>query len=157
MKTMLAYSIAFVSVVITSLFGSFFTKKSVKSNWYQCIKPSFTPPSFIFPIVWTILYILIGIAFAKELENTNNKDNKITLYLLGINLMLNILWCYLYFAKKRLVLSAIVLLCILGTAMSIVIYTNYDTTKYLLAPYIMWLCFALILNTFSIIKQKKCS
>ena len=45
-----AYGIGFVSVIITSLLGSYFTKDSVKTNWYKSKRTKITPPSYIFPI-----------------------------------------------------------------------------------------------------------
>ena len=152
MKTSIAYIIAFISVIFTSATGSFFTKKTVKTQWYDCIKPSITPPSFVFPIVWTLLYILLGFAFAKELQT----NQTLIIILFSINLVLNIIWCYFYFGSKSLVLALISIFGIIGTAISIVILTPNKTTKYLLIPYIMWISFATILNTLSVIKQKKC-
>ena len=111
MRTSFAYLIAFTCVIATSLLGSVFTNKTVNSKWYSCIKPTITPPSFIFPIVWTILYILIGIAFAKELQDAN--ANKTTIILFTVNLLLNIVWCYFYFGQKKLSMALILLLAII--------------------------------------------
>ncbi|MBU0585942.1 tryptophan-rich sensory protein, partial [Candidatus Micrarchaeota archaeon] len=54
--------IAFVCILavgITAYFGSLFTAPSIASGWYEIIKPDIAPPNFVFPIVWTVLYLMI--------------------------------------------------------------------------------------------------
>lgn len=151
MQKIFAYLIAFILVVATSLSGGYFTSKSVKSDWYKCISPKITPPSIVFPIVWTILYILLIIAFGRALIINNN-----TLVLLFvINLLFNVIWCYVYFGLKNPLAAIPPLLVILITASYIAIlsYTIDKTIMYLIIPYIIWLLFALLLNSLSL---KKC-
>ena len=137
-KETIAYILAFISVILTSFIGSFYSSKSVKSKWYTCIKPSITPPNYVFPIVWTLLYIMIGICFAREIIN-QNKTN-ITLFV--VNLVLNILWCYLYFDKKNILYSFITVIMITLTSLIIIIRTRDSLVRYLLIPYLLWTSFA---------------
>lgn len=142
MKTYLAYIMAFMAVIITSVLGSYYTQQSVNSEWYNKIKSSLTPPSFVFPIVWTILYIIIGIILAQAILNKNN----ILVILFLINLLLNILWCYIFFSKRNIKLAFIVILLILITAIILYLISKNN----ILILYILWLIFASILNYQSI-------
>lgn len=140
-----------LSVVITSLLASYFTNKSVKSEWYKCISPNITPPSYVFPIVWSILYILLAISFSIAIKN----NDKNAIYLFSTNLMLNILWCYFYFYKKNIKLAfAIILLLIINTLT--IIIAMKSKIKFVLILYFKWLCFAALLNYKSIEKIEKC-
>jgi translocator protein len=149
MNTILAYIISFTAVILTSFIGQLFTSKNVKSPWYLCIKTNITPPGYVFPIVWTILYILIALAFAKALIT----GETMIIVLFTINLVLNISWCYAFFYIKNPSLALIQILFVLLTAWAIVIITHNKMIRFLLIPYIAWLSFATILNVLSIGKS----
>ena len=144
-----AILISIAAVLATSLGGQFFTNRSVKSPWYDCIKPRITPPAIVFPIVWTTLYILIAIAFARILL----RNDRITIAIFAFNLILNVLWCYLYFAIKKPIAAVPVILAILGTTLLIQWRSRSDRIVVgLLAPYALWISFASLLNILSAIK-----
>lgn len=145
-KPMYAYLISSVAVIFTSLCGSYFTSKSVKSDWYDSMRPSITPPAFVFPIVWTILYILIAIAFGRVIS----ANNWICILLFAINLMLNISWCYLYFYKKSPSIALVHIIFILLTILNIMYVANDKIVVYLMIPYLAWVSFATLLNFLSI-------
>ena len=140
-----------LSVVFTSLLASYFTNKNVKSEWYKCISPDITPPSYIFPIVWSILYVLIAISFSIAIKN----DDKNAIYLFSTNLILNILWCYFYFYKKNIKLAFAIILILIINTLSIIIVTK-SKVKFVLILYFKWLCFAAFLNYKSIEKIEEC-
>ena len=150
MQKVLAYIIAFILVAATSLSGQYFTSQSAKSDWYKRIVPKITPPSIVFPIVWTILYILIIIALGRALVKNNNT----LVILFVINLLFNVIWCYVYFGLKNPMAARPPLIVILITAIYIAMlaYTTERTISYLLLPYIMWVSFALLLNCLSLQK-----
>jgi tryptophan-rich sensory protein len=149
MNTILAYIISFSAVILTSFIGQLFTSKNVKSPWYLCIKTNITPPGYVFPIVWTILYILIALAFATALIT----GETMIIVLFTINLVLNISWCYAFFYIKNPNLALIQILFVLLTACAIIIITHNKMIRFLLIPYIAWLSFATILNVLSIGKS----
>lgn len=60
--------ISSIAIISTAFIGSQFTKSHVDTQWYECIKPNITPPKYIFPIVWTILYILLAIILKNILD-----------------------------------------------------------------------------------------
>ena len=138
--------------MIASLSGQYFTAKSVKSKWYECISPKETPPSFVFPIVWSFLYFCLFVAFGLTLK----ADDALLILLFVVNLLLNPLWCYLYFEKKQLKYALICILCIVFTTVAIQYNTPKDLVLALLVPYVLWLSFATFLNVRSIQNEKKC-
>jgi benzodiazapine receptor len=142
--------ISIISILLTIFFGNKYTKSNVNTEWYMCIKSNMTPPNYVFPIVWTFLYVLLGISFKKILDS---KDN-ILISLFIINLLLNITWTYLYFHKKD-VKNAFINIIILLIISIIILNKKYEL-KYYLIPYILWLGFASYLNYESINKIKYC-
>ncbi len=110
-------------------------------------KPAFSPPAFLFPIAWTILYILMGVA-AYIVEISKNKtDNKPFIFYFT-QLAVNFLWPLVFFNLKWYFLSIVVIAALL----TLVILTFIEffkinkTAGYLLIPYILWLLFATALN-----------
>lgn len=147
--------ISLFSIILTAYLGRKFTKSSKlnnsdKNNWYNCIKSNVTPPNYIFPIVWTILYILLVKVFKDILDS----KNKLLIILFAINLLLNISWTYFYFGKKDIKNAFIIILLILATSI-IILYKNNDN-KLLYSPYVLWIGFATFLNYLSLDKIKIC-
>ena len=136
------------SILLTSYIGSMFTRKNVTTDWYNCIKPSITPPKYVFPVVWTILYILLFFVFKNILDS----GNKQIIILFSINLLLNILWTYVYFSQKDVNTSFLVILLILITSIVIL----FKTKNKLYVPYVLWIGFASYLNYLSIDKIQLC-
>ena len=108
------------------------------------VQPKFSPPAYLFPIAWSVLYLLMSIAAILTKEN----DNCLKLYY--SQLFLNILWTPIFFLFNNYLLALIDLLVLLGTVlyMTYLFYKENKRTVYLLFPYIMWLMFALYLNYF---------
>jgi len=143
--------ISICSIILTSYLGSRFTKLNINNEWYNCIKPYFTPPKYVFPIVWTILYILLIIVFKNILDS----KNKFLIGLFALNLILNILWTYFYFKKRDIINAFIIILLILIS--SIIIFYKNDKNKNIYAPYVLWISFATYLNYKSIDKLEQCT
>jgi tryptophan-rich sensory protein len=152
-----SYLTAFFIVIVVMLIPSG-TMESVKSPWYKCIRPSITPPNYVFPIVWTLLYILIAIALANTLMLPNSSNKQILLFLYGFNLICNVLWSFAYFGNKDVLLAFFILLSIIITTGFILQYT-YRLLPFwvmcILLPYQIWICFAGILNFLSLFKKCK--
>jgi len=138
--------------LIIGFLASFFTQSSV-NTWYKTIdKPVFNPPDWVFAPVWTLLYILIGIAFYLVWEKNFGLNKKKVLTIYFLQLFLNFLWSLLFFGLKSPILSLIEII-ILWILIFMNIKVFYKVTKpagYLLIPYLIWVSFALILN-FSIV------
>jgi translocator protein len=140
--------IAISSIVATMVLGSYFTNKNVDTAWYKSIKhPTLTPPSFVFPIVWTTLYVLIAWSFYNALTN-RNPTRKVLIALYVANLTLNVLWCYVFFARQQ-PRAALAILAVLWVSTGLIIYYQ---RAWLLILYLLWLSFAMILNKYAAIK-----
>jgi translocator protein len=125
-------------------FSSFFTTTS-QGSWYSKIeKPSFNPPNWIFGPVWTCLYILMGIVL--YILWTNNA--KLALIFFGIQLMLNFFWSLIFFRwhSPFFAFLEIIVLLFMIILTAVFAYPVSRTTLFLLIPYILWVCFASILN-----------
>jgi len=121
----------------------------MNSDFYNQINlPSFAPPAIVFPIVWTILYILIAISIYRIATKYNFKDNKSYYYTLIINYIFNQSFTILFFALESPFLG---LIATIGTFVSS-LFLYYETKQKdslsakLLIPYIIWSAFATILS-----------
>ncbi|MBE6114966.1 MAG: tryptophan-rich sensory protein [Erysipelotrichaceae bacterium] len=133
-----------ISISLTLAIGALsalFTMNNM--DIYQNItKPPIAPPSIVFPIVWTILYILMGISSAR----IYNKGGSLTVYFL--QLFLNFCWSIIFF-NYQAYLFAFLWLILLWISILYMILDFYKTDKlatYLQIPYLLWVTFAGILN-----------
>ena len=123
---------------------------NMKSLYESLEKPFFAPPSIVFPIAWTILYILMGIASYKVyIKKYQNIDISSAIFVYEIQLLLNILWPIIFFSFRLYGLAFIELLILLIFVIltTIRFYKKSGIkTALLLAPYILWLIYAGVLN-----------
>lgn len=111
-------------------------------------RPSFAPPGIIFPIVWSILYILMGISYYLIITSKDSKFKKTSIIIYFIQLILNIFWTLIFFKLKLFLLGSfwIVALIILVSYMIYTFFKVNKTAAYLQIPYLLWLIFACILS-----------
>ena len=145
--------VSFAIVYLVALVGSIFTMNAVKSSWYNMIKPSITPPNYVFPIVWSILFFLIALSLYFNWINADKKQKSSIVLIYGINFILNILWSVLYFGMKNPLIAFFEILALLVSIISMLSVSNKISKKaaYLLIPYLLWVGFATILNLLTII------
>lgn len=124
-------------------------------NWYNILKKSsLTPPSYIFPIVWTILYTMIAVSGYTYIK-TNSSD-KYGIVIFSIHLFFNVIWSYLFFNLKNPKL-ALIDLGLLWTTLLLTIRQFNKKNKFaafLLMPYFAWVSFAGYLNSYIVFKNK---
>jgi tryptophan-rich sensory protein len=135
--------------LLTGFIGSIFTSPSIPT-WYATLtKPSFNPPDWIFAPVWTTLFVLMGISLYLVLnEGLQDKKVKISLFLFGLQLLLNVLWSFLFFGLHSPFYAFLEIL-ILWAAIVLTIVNFFKVSRkagFLLLPYIFWVSFAAILN-----------
>lgn len=136
-------------IVITILIGalpSVFVFKDM-SIYNELNKPPLSPPSIVFPIAWTILYILMGISIYRIMMSENiNKDEARLIYF--IQLITNAVWTPIFFGAKEYFLAFlwIVMLIVFVVAMIIKFFKIDKLSAYLQIPYLIWLIFASYLN-----------
>ena len=118
---------------------------SGENNYNMMIQPIFAPPSILFPIVWTILYILMGISSYIIYESGNN-DKALIIYI--AQLIVNLLWSFFFFTFRLYLFSFvwIILLIVLVLLMIKEFYKINKVSALIQLPYLLWLIFASVLN-----------
>ena len=141
-----------LSIGIPLLLGGITTilMPNMKDVYSGLTKPIFAPPSFVFPIVWTILYILMGIASYKVyILKYDGIDTSSAIFVYSIQLLLNFLWTFIFFGF-RLYGIAFIELVILVLFVMLTIKRFYDKAGkeavLLMLPYLIWLVYAGVLN-----------
>ncbi len=144
MKNLIKYVKAILVPLILGTIIGFITSGSM--DFDMLIKPSFAPPAVFFPIVWSILYVLMGISYGilKTKNLANDKINKIYY----AQLIVNLLWSIIFFTFR---LRLIAYLWILFLIVLVIIMINkfYEKNKLsglLQLPYLVWIVFASFLN-----------
>jgi benzodiazapine receptor len=132
------------------LIGSFATIGEGFNVWYSIIeKPTFTPPNWVFGPVWTILYLLMGVAaFLVWQKGVQLKIVRIALGWFLAQLVLNALWTPVFFGLHQIgwALTVIVLLWAAILATMSCFSRVSQTGAVLLVPYLLWVSFATVLN-----------
>ena len=108
-------------------------------------QPFLSPPSIVFPIAWSIIYLLMGISYFIYRKKHNDEK---TIFIYYLQLFVNALWSIIFFIWKARFFSIIwiILLLILVTYLVILFYRQEKISSYLNIPYILWLLFATYLN-----------
>ena len=126
------------------LLVSFFLKDSFQYD--HLVKPSLAPPGWIFPIVWTILYSLMGISYAiLKTKGLNNSEVKSIYYR---QLIVNLIWPILFFGAEQrgIAFILILVLVLLVIKMTTIFYAQNKLAGLLQIPYLIWLLLATYLN-----------
>ncbi len=149
MQKILKIVLMVVLCVTVGYLSGLVTRESILT-WYVTLnKPSFNPPNWVFAPVWTLLYIMMGVA--AGMVWTSNSDEQTTKKALGffaIQLGLNALWSCLFFGLHNPLLALIEIILLW-----LMIFETYNmfkkinkTVGLLLLPYLAWVSFATILN-----------
>lgn len=142
-----------ISILIT-LGGGFVISKFISGSTegYESLnKPWFSPPAWVFATVWTILYILMGIAAYRIYQRYEEGEKaKGTLLIYGLQLILNFAWSFIFFYFKLYGLAFIelIILLILIIITTIKFFRFDKISGLLMIPYVAWVSFAGVLNFF---------
>lgn len=140
-----------VSVAIPLIVGfvsGFLTRNSME-QFAQLNKPPLSPPGFLFPIVWTILYILMGIAsYLVFTSNKKQQDVKDALTVYALQLVFNFFWSIFFFNFEWYLFSFfwLIALWVLILRTILLFYPISKIAAYLMIPYLIWVTFAGYLN-----------
>ena len=135
---LITYSASFIGSIATITY---------KEPWYSSLtKASFNPPDWIFAPVWTTLYLFMTIAIWSAWHK-NYRDVNLVFYYL-IHLVFNTTWSIVFFVFHQILFSIFVLiLLIILIIILIKKFSNVNLiSSYLMIPYLLWCCFALVLN-----------
>ena len=143
---------AVVSVPLTVFLG-FLSGKLANSGygnrWFNALaRPDIVPPGWVFGLVWTILYVMLGLAVAMILDARGARARARALGLFAAQLALNLAWSPTFFAAHQvsIALWMIVAILILAIATTFAFAQVRKVAAWLLVPYLVWLSFATILN-----------
>jgi tryptophan-rich sensory protein len=115
--------------------------------WYRNLdKPDWTPPNWMFPVIWAVLYVLIAFAATRISEIP---DNDLALGLWGLQITINTLWSGVFFGLRRMLAGVVVIAALWVTVMATTVaFLGHDMTAALMmVPYLIWGTYALALNT----------
>ena len=114
-------------------------------DYNNLIQPHFAPPAILFPIAWSILYLLIGFGYFLYRKLNNNK---VVILLYYIHLVVNFFWSIIFFIFKWRLFSVlwIIFLVILVMMLMYYFYSQRKISFYLFIPYLLWLFFATYLT-----------
>lgn len=134
---------------LAGFIGTLFVLSSV-SVWYSFLKkPPFSPPNWIFGVVWPILYALMGTSLyliIMKVKKTREAKKAIVIFL--IHLFLNSVWSIAFFANRNIGTSLAIIVVLWGMILYLIFAFRKIDQKagLLLIPYFLWVSFAVILN-----------
>ena len=141
-----------ISVLIALAVGglSALVTRGSMDIYSQIVRPKLAPPGIVFPIVWTVLYTLMGISsalvYVKAKESPTIQKTGLGVY--ALQLAVNFFWSILFFNFQAFLVSFLwlILLWILIVIMILRFYKISPLAAYLQIPYLLWVTFALYLN-----------
>ena len=143
------YIISILIALAVGALSAFLTRNNM-DIYSEVVTPPLSPPSILFPIVWTALYILMGISaamiYTDGTASRSAKENALTTY--AASLIFNFAWSIIFFNLRAFLVSFVWLLVLLGLIIkTIADYRKINkTAAYLQIPYALWVTFAGYLN-----------
>lgn len=143
------YKPTLISIAIplaTGGLSAFFTMNGMEYFKTQ-EKPWFQPPDAAFPVVWTILYVLMGISAARVWKSNDPKKKK-ALKIYAVQLAVNFFWSIIFFGLHQYFLAFLWLLLLISLVAKMILeFAQIDKkAAKLQIPYLLWCCFAAVLN-----------
>ena len=140
-----------VSVLLVNLVGGApAVLAGPDSAWFRALaKPTIYPPSWLFGVVWTLLFTLLGVAlYLVWRERNQTRSARLALGLFVAQMVVNVSWTLAFFGLEsvELGLGVIVLLWLLVVPMAIVFWRVSRVAAALVVPYLLWITFAAVLN-----------
>ena len=143
----LSFIIFAITTYLASFIGGIATYTS-KEPWYSSLtKASFNPPEWVFAPVWTTLYLFMTIAIWSAWQKNNYNINLVYIYL--IHLFFNTTWSIVFFVYHNIFLALINLIILISLIILLMVKFKKVSklSFYIMIPYLLWCCYALILNT----------
>lgn len=134
--------------LVVGFIGALFTMPEI-GTWYAGLeKPFFNPPDWVFGPVWTILYILMGIAFYLVLTAKSKITKNLAIQFFMAQLGLNFLWTIFFFAAHLPFLALLeIIILLVAIVMTIRVFSAHSSVAaWLMLPYAAWVGFATLLN-----------
>ena len=116
-----------------------------ENAWYAMLaKPAMTPPDWVFPVAWSILYVLQGIALAMILHARGARIRGVAIALFVIQFVINLAWTPVFFGTHEVLLAFDLIVAMLAAAIAttFVFGRIRSAAAWLMVPYLAWICFA---------------
>lgn len=150
-KFLISIAIPLLVGFLSSTIAILLSKTSFQIQYAQLIKPNFAPSANLYPIIWPILYILMGIS-AYIITGSNKNTQKINdaMFLYYLQLVLNFLWSILFFGLGLNFVAFIesIILTLISIGMIYKFYKINHKASLLNLPYLMWMIFVNFLSYF---------
>lgn len=148
MRTLAALLIFTGISLATGYVGSIVTGSSLDTWYLEIRKPVWTPPSWVFPVVWTSLFVLMGVSAWRVWAVSGLAAGRVALTLFAVQLLLNFMWSVLFFGMRSPGLAMLeILVLILAIGATTVAFSRHDLVAAgMMAPYLLWTSFAAVLN-----------
>lgn len=120
-----------------------------QNAWYAALtKPDLTPPDWAFPVGWTAIYVLLGLALAMMIHARGSQLRGPAIALFAVQLVVNLTWSPVFFGMHQVswALGIVATMFVLTIAMTIVFARVRMLAAVLMVPYLAWLVFATYLN-----------
>ena len=135
-------------IIVASFLGNAATIPNI-APWYDAlVKPPLNPPNWVFGPVWTLLYVLMGVAFYRILRSPDSARRSRAIWLFAAQLLFNTAWSFAFFAAHSPLLGLVVIL-----PLEVLILATIDAFRRIdgvaaacLVPYALWVAFATYLN-----------
>ncbi|WP_424358945.1 TspO/MBR family protein [Methanocella sp. MCL-LM] len=134
---------------VAALLGSIPISLADGVAWQNTLdKPFFAPPDWLFGPAWTLLFILMAVALFLVWRKWPAEGTKLALGLFAVQIVLNVLWNYIFFGG-RMIFGGLIEIVVLLVAIAATTWAFYKVDRraaYLMVPYLLWVCFATALN-----------
>jgi tryptophan-rich sensory protein len=142
----LRWAIVTVPLILFLGFLSGWLAQSGEENaWYAALaKPDLTPPGWLFPVAWTSLYVLLGLAIAMILNARGARLRGVGIALFVMQMVLNLAWTPLFFGAHQVTAAFWLIVFMLGIsiATTLVFARMRKAAAWLMVPYMVWISFA---------------
>ena len=143
---MTSFIVFFVLTATAASLGAIFTP----GPWYAALaKPALTPPNWVFPLVWTVLYVMIALAgWLLWRGRERDRLGHVAVTIWGLQLGLNAAWSWLFFGLHLIGIALTEIFLLLAAVLATIVLARRTspTAGWLLVPYLAWAGFAAWLN-----------
>nr|WP_140231128.1 TspO/MBR family protein [Sphingomonas japonica] len=137
------------AVLMLGLVSARLVPSGSDNPWYVALaKPAITPPGWLFPVAWTLLYLLMGLAIAVILNARGSRGRGLAITLFVVQLALNLIWSPTFFGAQAVFAAFLIIVAmdVAAIATTLAFGRIRPLAAWLMVPYLVWISFAGVLN-----------